>query len=187
MELLLLAWFRTTKKCALAVTSLRSWPKLNCRMRRPEHGTMTFKPLARSSSRSGQMAIILDADVIIRGERGTFDFSGWAASHPEDLFEVAAITVAELWHGVERAVEPHKSKRRKYLETILAALPIVPYTEQTALEHARIWAELESVGKMIGSYDLIVAATALERGSHVATFNQRHFAPVKGLKVIEPR
>ena len=133
------------------------------------------------------MAIILDADVIIRGERGTFDFSGWAASHPEDLFEVAAITVAELWHGVERAVEPHKSKRRKYLETILAALPIVPYTEQTALEHARIWAELESVGKMIGSYDLIVAATALERGSHVAIFNQRHFAPVKGLKVIEPR
>ena len=47
--------------------------------------------------------------------------------------------------------------------------------------------QLESVGKMIGSYDLIVAATALERGSDVATFNRRHFAPVKGLKVIEPR
>lgn len=59
------------------------------------------------------MAIILDADVIIRGERGTFDLAAWAASRPNDLFEVAAITVAELWHGVERAVEPHKSKRRK--------------------------------------------------------------------------
>ena len=79
------------------------------------------------------MAIILDADVIIRGESGTFDFTGWAASHAEDLFEVATITVAELWHGVERAVEPHKSKRRKYLETILAVLPVVPYTEETAL------------------------------------------------------
>ena len=86
------------------------------------------------------MAIILDADVIIRGERGVFDLRVWAASRPNDLFEVAAITVAELWHGVERAVEPHKSKRRKYLETILAILPIVPYTEQTAYEHARIWA-----------------------------------------------
>src|SRR5271157_4748918 len=133
------------------------------------------------------MAIILDADVIIRGERGTFDLAAWAASRPNDLFEVAAITVAELWHGVERAAEPHKSKRRKYLETIVAALPIIPYTEQTAYEHARIWAELQSAGKMIGSYDLIVAATALERGSHVATFNKRHFALVKGLHIIEPR
>ena len=40
---------------------------------------------------------------------------------------------------------------------------------------------------MIGGYDLIVAATALERGSAVATFNKRHFEVVPGLKVIEPR
>ena len=49
------------------------------------------------------MAIILDADVIIRGEKGLFDFKGWVASRLEDQFEVAAVTVAELWHGVERA------------------------------------------------------------------------------------
>ena len=67
------------------------------------------------------MAIILDADVIIRGERGTFDLAAWAASRPNDLFEVAAITVAELWYGVDRAVEPHKSKRRKYLEENIGA------------------------------------------------------------------
>jgi tRNA(fMet)-specific endonuclease VapC len=133
------------------------------------------------------MAIILDADVIIRGERGVLDLAAWAASRPNDRFEVAAITVAELWHEVERAVEPHKSKRRKYLETIVAALPIIPYTEQTAYEHARLWADLQSAGKMIGAYDLIVAATALERGSQVATFNKRHFSLVKGLQVIEPR
>jgi predicted nucleic acid-binding protein len=40
---------------------------------------------------------------------------------------------------------------------------------------------------MIGFYDMIVAATALERGSDVATFNQRHFSRVKGLTVIEPK
>lgn len=130
---------------------------------------------------------MLDADVIIRGERGTFDVAAWAASRPDDRFEVAAITVAELWHGVECAAEPHKSRLRQYLEAVLAALPIAPYTEQTAHEHARLWAQLESAGKMIGAYDLIVAATALERGSEVATFNQRHFARVKGLKVITPR
>ena len=133
------------------------------------------------------MAIILDADVIIRGEKGAFDLERWVASRPSDEFEVAAITVAELWHGVERAAGAHRAKRQQYLQTVLASLPVVPYTELTAYEHARIWAELESSGQMIGFYDVIVAATALERGSDVATFNRRHFAQVKGLTVIEPK
>jgi tRNA(fMet)-specific endonuclease VapC len=133
------------------------------------------------------VAIILDADVIIRGEKGVFDLRNWVASRTNDQFEIAAITVAELWHGVERAQGPHKATREHYLRTILARLPIIPYTEQTAFEHARIWALLEATGKMIGYYDIIVAATALERDSEVATFNRRHFSQVTGLKVIEPR
>lgn len=133
------------------------------------------------------MAIILDADVIIRGEKGVFDLQHWLGSHSNDEFEVAAITVAELWHGVERATGAHRARRQQYLRSILALLPIVPYTERTAYEHARIWAELESSGKMIGFYDIIVAATALEHGTEVATFNRRHFAQVKGLTVIEPK
>src|SRR5215467_11745966 len=133
------------------------------------------------------MAIILDADVVIRGEKGTFDFKKWVASRPNEKFEIAAITVAELWHGVERASGPHRTRRQNYIEGIVKSLPIVFYTDQTAYHHARLWAELESSGKMIGYYDLIVAASALERGSRVATFNRRHFASVKGLTVIEPK
>jgi tRNA(fMet)-specific endonuclease VapC len=134
------------------------------------------------------MAIILDADVIIGGEKGTFDLKGWVTSRPNDRFEIAAITVAELWHGVERATGTrHKVTRQRYLEAVLESLPIIPYTEQTAYEHARIWAELEVSRKMIGFYDLIVGATALERGSELATFNKRHFIQIRGLRVIEPK
>lgn len=133
------------------------------------------------------MAIILDADVIIQGEKGTFDLRKWVASRPSDQFEIAAITVAELWHGVERATGRHRIARERYLQAVLESVPIIPYTEQTAYEHARIRAELEVSGKMIGFYDLIVGATALERGNQVATFNKRHFARIKGLSIIEPR
>jgi tRNA(fMet)-specific endonuclease VapC len=133
------------------------------------------------------MALIIDADVIIRGERGLFDLSAWLEMQADRGPQIAAITLAELWHGVERATGNYKPRREGYLRMIFHALPIVPYTEATAFEHARIWAALESSGTMIGFYDLIVAATALERGSAVATFNQRHFARVRGLKVVEPR
>jgi tRNA(fMet)-specific endonuclease VapC len=131
--------------------------------------------------------IILDADVIISGEKNIFDLRGWLESRAEDRFEVAAITIAELWHGVERASAAHRTSRRKYLETLVGALPIIAYTEETAYFHARIWSDLESPGKIIGAYDLIVAATALQRGSVLATFNRRHFSQVKGLNVIEPK
>ena len=132
------------------------------------------------------MAIILDADVIIRGEKGVFDLRKWVASRAEEEFQVDAITIAELWHGVERATGAHKARREQYLRAVLAVMPIIGYTEQTAYLHARIWADLQRAGKMIGYYDLLVAATALELGSTVATFNRRHFEMVRGLKVVEP-
>jgi len=133
------------------------------------------------------MAIILDADVIIQGEKGLFDLRAWLSSYPDEPFEISAITVAELWHGLERASGSHRFKRQRYLDAVLETFPVVPYTAVTAYEHARIWAQLETSGKMIGFYDLIVAATAMERGSQVATFNKRHFAQIKGLTVIEPK
>jgi tRNA(fMet)-specific endonuclease VapC len=133
------------------------------------------------------MAIIIDTDVVIKGEKGRFDLRGWLATLGGEKLEVAAITVADLWHGVERATLPHRSRRERYISTFLERVLVAPYTERTALEHANIWAELESSGKMIGMYDLIVAATARERGSTVATFNRRHFENVKGLNVTEPQ
>ena len=133
------------------------------------------------------MAIILDADVIICGEKGTFDLENWLRSRAADQFQIAAITVGELWHGVERASGSRKATREHYLRTLVDLLPIIPYTEQTAYHHARVWAQLESSGKMIGPYDLIVAATALERDSGLATFNKRHFANVSGLKLVDPK
>ncbi len=133
------------------------------------------------------MAIIIDADVIIGSEKGNFDLRRWLGSRPDDEFEIAAITVAELWHGVERATGSHRLRRQQYLERVIATLPVIPYTQRTAYEHARIWAEADARGKMIGYYDLIVAATALERGSRVATFNRRHFAQIAGLAILEPR
>jgi len=132
------------------------------------------------------MALIVDADVIICAERGLFDLPAWLESQADEGPQLAAITVAELWHGLERATVSHRARRETYLEMVVEMLPILPYTASTALQHARIWAELEARGKMISYYDLIVAATALEHGSAVATFNRRHFQNVPGLKVIEP-
>jgi len=130
---------------------------------------------------------MLDAGVVIQGEKGAFDLNAWLAAHSDEAFELAAITVAELWHGVERATPGHRLRRLNYLSAVVSVIPVIQYTEQTAYEHARIWAYLQKKGLTIGAYDLIVAATALERKSQVATFNRKHFEHVPGLKVIVPK
>lgn len=132
------------------------------------------------------MAIILDADVIIRGEKEEFDLERWFAANSNETFQVAALTMAELWHGVERAIGVRRLHREQYLRSIIGPLSVISYTEETAYEHARIWAQLEAAGKMIGYHDLIVAATALQQGCGVATFNKKHFSLVPRLKIIEP-
>ena len=133
------------------------------------------------------MAIILDADVIIKGEKGAFDLIAWLDTQIGQDLEIAAITVAELWHGIERASASHRAKRERYLRTIVERLEPIPYTEITALIHARLWAQLESSGNMIGAHDMILASVALERDNAVATLNKRRFVVVPGLRVIEPK
>jgi predicted nucleic acid-binding protein len=132
------------------------------------------------------MAILIDADIVIEAERGTFDLFAWLASRPDEEFKMAAITIAALWHGVERATSVHRDKRQRFLERVSATFEIVPYSERDAFVHARIWSELEASGRMIGAHDMILAAIALECGAAVATFNARHFAVVPGLRVITP-
>jgi tRNA(fMet)-specific endonuclease VapC len=90
------------------------------------------------------MAIIVDADVIIRGEKGLFDLPKWLTARQDDEFEIAAITVAELWHGVERAKGEQRIKRERYVQAVFSILPVVPYTNQTAFKHARLWADLQA-------------------------------------------
>ncbi len=132
------------------------------------------------------MEILIDADVIIHAEKGKFDFHAWLTVHSKDNLAVAAITVSELWHGVERATGKQRLARRRFLKTILRLLPVFPFTERTAYLHAKLWAHLEARGTMIGYYDLIVAATARERKYELATFNSKHFSKIPNLSIVIP-
>ena len=131
------------------------------------------------------MAVLIDADVVLEAERGRFDLFGWLQEHSDEEFLLAAITVAELWSGVERAEGDLRLRRQQYVERLLDTFEVVPYTEETAREHARLLAEVERTGFMVGAHALMVAAMALERGGPVATFNARYFAFIPGLRVIQ--
>ncbi|MGA3129213.1 MAG: PIN domain-containing protein [Terracidiphilus sp.] len=132
------------------------------------------------------MALLVDADVIIQAERKALDLDAWLRSHPDEEIKMAAITVAELWRSVERAVGVHRARRQKFLQQTLLAFDVVPYEEMTAVQHARLWADMEASGQTTSPHDLILAATALEYGAALVTFNAKRFAAVPGLTVLTP-
>jgi predicted nucleic acid-binding protein len=132
------------------------------------------------------MIFLIDADVLIQAERKTFDLNAWLRSHPSEEFKLASITVAELWHSVERATGMRRARRQKFLEQALLAFEVVAYNERAAVEHARLWADIEAAGNRISPYDLILAAIAIERGATIVTCNMRRFAAIPGLSVLAP-
>lgn len=131
------------------------------------------------------MGLILDTCILIRAERGhTLDFSQWA--NYGNAF-ISVITVSELLVGVHRAdSDARRIRRSAFVEAILAQLPVLDFTMETARIHASLFAALSQQGQRIGAHDLIIAATAISHDCAVLTTNTAEFARVPGLDVVEP-
>lgn len=97
---------------------------------------------------------------------------------------IATITASELLHGVHRATAEHRGRREAFVESILAAFPMIAFDLLVARVHARLWAGLVASGAQVGAHDRLVAATALSAGWRIGTANTRHFKPIPGLDVL---
>jgi tRNA(fMet)-specific endonuclease VapC len=119
--------------------------------------------------------------VLVAHERGAAAIDAVA---PDEERAISVITVSELLHGVHRARGARRTRRRAFVEQLLARLEPVAITEPVARVHAEVWAALATRGEVIGSHDLWIAATALAHGFGVVTGNTRDFGRVPGLRVL---
>ena len=79
------------------------------------------------------MGLVLDSSVLIAAEREKRPVSRLLASlsteHSETEFLLSAVSVMELEHGWHRAnTREAADKRRRYLDEVLAILPVEPFT-----------------------------------------------------------
>jgi predicted nucleic acid-binding protein len=100
---------------------------------------------------------------------------------------ISAITVSELLHGVHRATGARRTRRRAFVEHVLAGFEPLAIGEAIARVHAEVWADLDRRGQAVGAHDLWIAATALTHGFGVATGKPRDFERVRGLRVVARR
>jgi predicted nucleic acid-binding protein len=136
------------------------------------------------------MGLVLDSGVLIAAEREARPVSGLLATleqqHGETEIVLSSITVLELEHGLHRAQSTEQArKRREYLDTVFAAIPVEPFITPMAQLAAKIDAHARQSGRTIPLADLLIGATALHFGYSVGTRNLRHFHMLPNLNVVQ--
>ncbi len=125
--------------------------------------------------------MLLDTTVLIEVERDGFDLD--ALIDDDDEPAIAAITVAELGVGVEIASGKRKAARKRFLDEVVATLPIVGYDLDVARAHTSLLVAVRKSGTPRGAHDLIIAATARATGRTVVTSDRTGFIDLPGVRV----
>lgn len=123
--------------------------------------------------------MILDTTVLIAAERDSVALHDLVAD--DDDLAMAALTVAELWVGVELADRDRRGRREALVESLVATISIESYDLRVASAHAGLLADTRRRGRPRGSHDLIIAATAIASDRTLVTYDARGFSGLPGL------
>ncbi|MGD9703149.1 MAG: PIN domain-containing protein [Acidimicrobiia bacterium] len=129
--------------------------------------------------------LLLDTTFLIDTQRGANDLDSLISD--DDDIAIAAITVAELTVGVQLAAPRQRPRRQAYVDEIVASIPILPYDEAVAREHANLLVAVRRAGRPRGAHDLIIAATAVEHRRTVVSADRRAYYGLPGLVSIDHR
>jgi tRNA(fMet)-specific endonuclease VapC len=94
---------------------------------------------------------------------------------------VSSVSLAELLYGAEKSSQP--THNLTIIESFVARLEVLPFDDKAAAHYGQIRAPLEREGKIIGPYDLMIAAHARSQGLTLVTNNEKEFARVPGLLI----
>jgi len=94
---------------------------------------------------------------------------------------LSSITIAELQFGVYSS--QNIENNRNSLTEFLAPFEILDFDDQDAEMFGIIRSQLKKEGKLIGPYDMLIAAQALAKNLTLVTNNTDEFSRIKSLKI----
>lgn len=124
---------------------------------------------------------LLDTDIIIYNLKGNANVQEQLRRNRDAPFSISVITLMELYYGAHKSQKVSANLAKvKALEQAIEVLPLGPEITES---FGHIKAQLESVGRRVDDFDLIIAATALTRNLTLVTNNTKHFERIQGLKL----
>lgn len=134
------------------------------------------------------MTYLVDANVLSEATRAQPDARvlAWLDRH-DAVLHVATLTLAEILKGIYLLRGGAKRARLEaWFENVVASFAgrIVPFDEDACRAWGAFYAKHQQKGRLLASFDSLIAATAIAHGHALATRNAADFP--KDVPVVNP-
>ena len=128
------------------------------------------------------MALILDTSFVVAAEREARRRQNgrvheFLSRHSDEEFYITFTVAGELACG-------DSASDRDAWEQLIRPYAMLPWDRDVSFAYGNAYRTLAASGKLIGTNDLWIAATALRHGLGVVTDNTKDFSRVRGLRVV---
>ncbi|MFT5133294.1 MAG: tRNA(fMet)-specific endonuclease VapC [Gammaproteobacteria bacterium] len=121
----------------------------------------------------------LDTNTLIYFFKGQGQVVEHLLQHPPQEIAIPTVVLYELEVGINKSSSP--DKRRKQLHELISLTHLLAFDHKAAGIAAQIRSKLEKDGSPIGSYDILIAATAMSNDAILVSHNVKEFSKVEGL------
>lgn len=127
------------------------------------------------------MRYLLDTNVLIALTKNRPGLMDRLEVCPAGAILLSSVVVAEIEYGIAKSVR--QEHNRRVFDTLLSGFMVVTFDAMAAKRYGPLRAQLEHQGRLIGPYDLMIAAHALALDATLVTDNVGEFSRVPGLIV----
>jgi tRNA(fMet)-specific endonuclease VapC len=124
---------------------------------------------------------LVDTAWVIHWLNGREDIRHRLDEVKEEGLGLSVVSLAELYEGVYHGRNQRAAEEG--LRDFLTGADILLVDQGTAEVFGRERGRLRAARKIIGDFDLLIAATALQLGLTLLTNNRRHFERIEGLHI----
>lgn len=123
---------------------------------------------------------LLDTNILIAMSKQRLGLADRLEGIPADAILLSSVVVAEVEYGIVKS--GRRQHNRRVFDSLLSGFRVLPFDAAAARLYGPIRAQLEKRGRLIGPYDLMIAAHAQSLDAVLVTDNTKEFDRVAGLK-----
>lgn len=127
----------------------------------------------------GPSMFLIDTDILIYSLKADEVVLSHLRRTAASAKAISVISYGELLYGAQKSARPDENLARvRRLGEVLPVIPVSPAIMET---FSALKARLESDGRRLDDFELVIAATALTVGYRLVTNNEKHYRRIHGL------
>ena len=103
--------------------------------------------------------------------------------HDPSVLRLCSVSKAELLHAARTSQTV--AKHLSLLQTFFGPLTCLPFDDRCGEHYAQLRAQLDGDGQILGTLDLMIAATALGHDMVLVTADPQRFSGIPGLPIAD--